>query len=417
MTASTSIGAFVDPVATAALLRGAGLDVTDARPEYLRHKPGETTIVGYDLTTGEGGHARGYVRWCESEQRAARILGKAAARRPTQSPVGVAVVGLNPNAVFFGFPNDARLHRLRWYTTPRKLKRSLDGLRPAGLRCSGSKRVLEVIRYNPARRAVARLHLAIVGGPAMDLLVRYSARPAAPALAEAARHLRRHGVPTPAPIAQLEAGHVTIDEYVRGREPGGTHGEEGHLTTEIAAVLETLHSAPLPPLAATRDAHTELDRARAALTAVARWDASLAGPAGSLSDLLVDSMPRADEPPTLLHGDLHRGNLLVGDDRLWLLDLDRTAVGPAAIDLGCLRADAIARDLRRPGSPPSTLARTDEAIDIYRSSNPNIDDRTIAWYTAVAVADQALLAMRTLTPGWIEMSSALVGTAIGLCRR
>ena len=45
------------------------------------------------------------------------------------------------------------------------------------------------------------------------------------------------------------------------------------------------------------------------------------------------------EEPRLGHGDLKCDNILAAEDRIWLLDLDRTGLADPAMDLGKLLAD------------------------------------------------------------------------------
>ena len=139
-----------------ARLAGAGLPVVSAVPDYVRDKQPESTIVAYRFELDDGSWTRGYAHRCVDSRRVERIHHKAARLRPGTTDLGHGVFRLDPHTVVYGFPTDARLRRLRWYTTPRKLKRSLaplfDGIK------RGSS--IEVLRYKPERRMVARMTLA-----------------------------------------------------------------------------------------------------------------------------------------------------------------------------------------------------------------------------------------------------------------
>jgi len=56
------------------------------------------------------------------------------------------------------------------------------------------------------------------------------------------------------------------------------------------------------------------------------------------SKLIVDYEKLSDARPVLLHGDLHPKNILLDDERLFLLDLDQAATGAAALDVGSVIA-------------------------------------------------------------------------------
>ena len=106
----------------------AGLDVTTASPDYVRHKPDQTTVIGYRFANAVGETSRGYAVWCSDRDRASAIYAKALSLRPRDCALGPGVARLDDKTVIYGFPNDARLRRLRWYSQPRKIKRSLHGL-------------------------------------------------------------------------------------------------------------------------------------------------------------------------------------------------------------------------------------------------------------------------------------------------
>lgn len=71
--------------------------------------------------------------------------------------------------------------------------------------------------------------------------------------------------------------------------------------------------------------------------------ALLPGLRGTLTDLASAAVLRLDAAPAesghRLHGDYKCDNVLVENDRLRLLDLDRVTVGDPALDLGKMTAD------------------------------------------------------------------------------
>lgn len=55
----------LDETAATARMNAAGMDTT-ATPLYVRHKPGETTIIAYRFSLADGTSTHGYAHWCVS---------------------------------------------------------------------------------------------------------------------------------------------------------------------------------------------------------------------------------------------------------------------------------------------------------------------------------------------------------------
>ena len=273
---------------------------------------------------------------------------------------------LDPHTVLYGFPNDARLRRLRWYIDPLKLKRSLADLTEPAERISGRRTSVEVLRYKPERRVVTRVDLATTDGLSRSLLVRYGTRREAARVAAIAAHLRRNEVATPAPIAQLEDNRVAVDQFIEGDQLRDVVRNVGADSTEFATALVRFHTTPAPGLTEHRSPDTDLEKAIRGLAGLTAWAPSLGGEAAALAECLTAKLPADNGPGMLLHGDLHAKNILVHRGVTSFVDLERVAVGPAAIDLGCFRAHAIALSIRQPGWSPTALAHADAVIDHYQ---------------------------------------------------
>ena len=215
MNAHASLQELLDPPTATFRFREAGIDVTHVEPDYVRFKPDDTTIVSYLLTTSDGSsNERGYVRWCTDVAEADTISRKAQTLRQTTSQLGVATTRLDDHTIFYPFPNDARLRRMRWHTTPRKWKRTLRPLVPHPMQLSGSRSTVEVLRYKPERRVVVAGHLSTTNGHRRSVLIRYTTTQHAAAMAHLAVALRRAGIDTPEPLLQLDDGRVSVDEFV-----------------------------------------------------------------------------------------------------------------------------------------------------------------------------------------------------------
>jgi aminoglycoside phosphotransferase (APT) family kinase protein len=400
----------IDAAGSTALLVRAGLQVQQAVPTYIRHKPGTGTIVAHRIDLGHGDTTWGYAHWFADPARAEEIWRKAIALHPKPSPAGPGVVRLDPHTVCRLFPNDGALRRLRWWVEPRKLKRSLGSCAEPGRRVSARGTRVQVLRYKPQRRVVLRVDLA-TGTRRRRLLVRYSARSDRGALSRFARHLHRHGVAVPTPIGQFEGGHVTVDSFVDGTALcsaalAGAAIDAG----EIAAAISRFHGSP-PLEAKRRSPFTDLSSARAGLRTLTSLHPASADVARSIAGALEHTMPEPDDSAVLLHGDLHGDNMLVSPDGVLFVDLERISLGPAAADLGQLLGHATAVESHRAATSASLLDLALAAVDDYRRSGGSVDPGALAWYTAIALTEQAVLSVRRLEPDWATRSIELLEAA------
>ena len=410
MTPPPSLDALIVSAEATAALQAGGLAIERAEPAYVRHKPHETTIIAYRLALTQANATWGYAVWCEDAARAEQIHQKARTLGPRTSAAGPGLSRIDANTVFYAFPNDARLRRLRWYTDPRKLKRSLEPLTEVGERISGSRTTVEVLRYKPERRVVTRVELATTSHT-RALLVRYSTRRQARHLSRVAIHLRGGGISTPAPVAQLEGGRVTVDEYTEGVQLYDAVRAGTVEPVTLANAIVDFHATPAPRWTAQRTAADDMERVVTGLADLGSWHRTLSGPAGQLAAALRRHLPPAAGRTVLLHGDLHTKNLLAHDDRISFIDLERVATGPAAIDLGFLNAHAIALGLRQLGWSPNAQQHARLATDHYQSVTHMIAPSELAWHTSLGLAEQALLVARHLEPQWQHTSASLLHLA------
>ncbi len=398
----------------AARLTAAGLPVVTAKPDYVRNKPPASAIVAYRFGLDDGTWTRGYAQFCGDVDRVDRIHHKAVRFRPTETDLGHGVFRLDPHTVVYGFPTDARLRRLRWYTTPRKLKRSLAPLVPRMKRASR----IEVLRYKPERRMVARVDAATGDGP-VPLLIRYSTDARGHRLARVAGALRSAGVDCPEPLGVLEDGRVSVDRFVGGRQLVDVVRTGRGDPCWLAHCLLRFHTATPPGGVGLRTPADDLWRVHSGLRGLATRCPDLAGTARSIGLLLGRRVPLGLPAGRygFIHGDLHAKNVLVDDTRLWFVDLERVAVGPIAVDLGTLLAHALAGEVRRPGWSPNAVWFARSVVEAVRAAGPGpggngmVEERELAWYTAVGLVDQAVLVSRHFEGEWIDTSHRLLDLA------
>ncbi len=381
-----------------------GVPVREAAAEYVRHKPEQSTVVAFRFTTTDGATGRAYANWNAETGRADEVYRKAATLRPRDTPWGAGLHRADDHTVVYMFPNDPRLRRMRWYVTPRKLKRTLAAV--AGP-VSGRSEVT-ILRYKPERRVVAKVNLHRRTGETSPLLLRYTTDKDQGRLAGLGRYLHGQGVPTPRPVAQLENGAVTIDEFVPGEQLREI--VERGLSPDLARPLLDLHRVKPPNLPRRSIAH-EVAKAESGLAGLAAWHPQAAGLATDVGRLLRDKAPSDQEPFVLVHGDLHAKNVLIdlaGDARPCFVDLERAAIGPAAIDLGCYLAHARAMSVRQPSFAGAALAHADLTVESYRRRSSL---QGLGWHVGIGLIDQALLVARHLEPDWEQNSLALLQLA------
>ncbi len=412
-----SLSSLLDERQATQRLFEAGLDVATASPDYVRYKPEQSTVIGYRFAGSDGEATRGYAVWCPDRNRASAIYDKALSLRPRDSALGPGVVRLDDQTVVYGFPNDARLRRLRWYSQPRKIKRSLHGvpgLFGPGEEISSRRTTVEVLRYKPERRLVVAIDLVSRSRRTLPIVLRYMTHRDAPNLASTAAALRGNGVETPAPLAQLDGGRIGIDEFAPGEQLRSLIDRGLACSTTTADALRRFHQTEPPVGAVRRSVLDDLSQAERALAGLADLHLSLTGPLAALAHRLAKTAPDEPGPQRLIHGDLHPKNIL-GDptgqrDNVTFVDLERAAIGQPASDLGRLLGHAKALEVRAPGSHATATEFANAVVDHYRFGVP-ISEAELCWYTAIALIDQATLVARHLEGDWRWCSAYLAAAA------
>jgi hypothetical protein len=127
----------------------------------------------------------------------------------------------------------------------------------------------------------------------------------------------------------------------------------------------------------------------------------------------------AEEPAVTVHGDLHTANLLVDNDGVVFIDLDRMAAGDPALDLALLGTRLLLVAFDRGVAVPD-VARTIAALPgLYEAAGGRpINSRTYAWYVAaMLVGRQIKTAVRHLAPNATTLAPALLGRAAAILER
>lgn len=178
----------------------------------------------------------------------------------------------------------------------------------------------------------------------------------------------------------------------------------------LAQTLASLHSISIPSHL-PRFLRHDPDRLRncARIIGIARPD--VARVANELDRKLRSTVP-CEEPSVCLHGDVHPKNGIALNGVVTLIDLDQSAVGPAAADLGSMLA--LLHYNWRTGL--LTHKRKQELasafLDAYAGSRQLPSQRSLTWHTAAALlSERALRSVNRIRPEGLRHLSLLLTDA------
>ena len=123
---------------------------------------------------------------------------------------------------------------------------------------------------------------------------------------------------------------------------------------------------------------------------------------GRYVELSLARPPAPSAAPRLVHGDLHSEQIQLTSHGPALLDVDRLGAGDPMVDLGTLAADLRVRGHHR-------LA--EHVVNAYLDAAPPCHPAALAVGVGCGLVERALLAFRTLQPGWPETVPAVLAEA------
>jgi len=309
----------IDPPERGLLVEALGLEPA-ARVTLLSREPlGEGSVAGFDVTAGDGGTVTYFVD--TSRRVVARETGMLAGS-PDDPDVRVWVHPADPHlpafaAVAFAHAAESLLGRL-------------------GIEVTGAP---ELVVYRAGRRGVLRI-------PTADGTTWVKAVPPSRvvAIVDAHRVLARAGVPVPRVRGWSEDG-VVVWDAASGTPAPDAAWTPASLLDAVDELRARIASVPLQQRARTR-LERRLDWYDGRLQAV------LAGEQAALASDIVRQI-RADwrdEEPAGIHGDLHFGQLFLGDDDTitGVIDVDTAGEGAPSDDTAAFLAHAVASALLTP---------------------------------------------------------------------
>ena len=397
--------AFLEVVQRAA--PGARLD--RARPRYVRYKSGTNCLVAYRLE-GEGGPIDVYAKahgWDAPAK-----LDKAAERRGVGGALGRSRFAIDDRGIVVSvFPNDSKLAALGRLGDHAARRRLLSRILPEreGL-WDGA---LETLRYKPERRYVARL--AAPDGTRVALKLYTEADFARANRNAKSCSARSHRSPDrlrlPERVGKLTPHAALALEWIEGETLSeAIAAGRGEACARVGEALASLHARLGPELPQrTRDADAAL-AAELALSLSQLWPPH-ARRAAALAVRIASDLPRDAGGLCMVHGDFYDRQVILCEDRVAILDLDRAAHATPLVDLGSF----IARLLRHSALGELAEPRLREAaralLEGYQAARGEPIPDGLAAYTALALLQLAAEPFREHAPDWPDRIAALLGRA------
>ena len=391
------LGLVLDANALATALQGllpaAGIE--EVRPTYLRYKPATSCLAGFTAATALGPldlAAKAYKPGRYAVERARPVP------EGLRSPVGPVALGLDAPAVLIRIvPYDRELEALPRLVDPAGRRRLLDKLVPEfaaadwqQLRHKPGRRHIGLLTQDGLPRAIVKLY-APGDFPQARRGARFAAGVGEAALLGAST---RHGILVSA--WQPGTGLAELDPD----EPGTRAAVEA-----AATALAALHAErPGELLPTTLDVEAEAVRATACSLATILPE--LAERATRVAERIAGTLLETDGRLVPLHGDFSADQVVVQETGVRLIDWDRAALGPAALDLGSFIAslEMAARQAGRPRPKPLI-----EAFAAAYAAATGAPPKGARLWTAAALLRLAVEPFRRRRADWPKLTRALLG--------
>jgi Phosphotransferase enzyme family len=346
------------------------------RPRYIKYKPGVRSYVMYDLSIS-GSVKRAFAAMY-TRGRADKMWSRASQR--TGADLGGATATLIPelDAIVHFYPEDPKLPGLRVAASARRMSELLKE----------RVRLIQLVRYKPARRAVLRYE---VESSAREVVYgKIRADDGGALLAELEPSLRRAGISTPALISYQPELRMTVFDNSPGtplRELRGTRAYNAWMRP-VAKTLGRLHSVSISCLGPQAVASEANDLALA-VHSIGTLVPSIANAAEHLGDRVIAGMAGAPRRVATLHGSWHDDQVLVSERGVTLLDLDSACMGDPAVDVGHFLAYL-------------SVGGLDEARSLFLDAYSSFARRPdgVFLFEAAALLRWATLPFRRLDPDW-----------------
>jgi hypothetical protein len=359
--------------------------VRSCSPYYVKYKPGRYCRVQYeldvrDLDSGRIAREVAHVS-LYSPARARKLAVKNGVSAPTPEAAYIADL----SAIAQRFPFDLGLPGLSEAVSSPKMMRRLRRTLP-GTGLSGCD--IELVRYKAAKRAVLRYRLDGSSGRCVYGKLR---KDGARSLSDVSHALRRAGVRTPKTIAffsdlslvvQAEADGVRLSDFRQ------TPSYKRWMP-EVAEALARLHDTPIGSLPRHKP-QTEADELFEETATIGALVPSVASQADALARRLVPMLGSTYRSPAPTHGSFHDDQVLVGEQGVTFVDVDRAMLADPLIDVGHFLSYL---------SAERAVDAREEFLTAYVAARGDTEDHHLL-YESASLLRWATLPFRELRPGW-----------------
>ena len=401
--------------------------LVSAHLQYLRYKPGVRMLATYELELEDGRRVPAHA-WGTRPSDLAKMA-KEAGRVRTSGAWGPGRILSSSRCLLMEpYPEDRHLTTLATFADPDAGRRLIEERMPE---CGGrSWTELQILSYKPERRFVGALH----NGEEPLFVVRGHTRSRFSRALRAARAFRTSdGFRIPELRGFSRSRGVLLMEWMEGRVmdssvwegvgegPGGEGGKDGtggrggtELARRVGAALAELHGQAALPLRrhAPRRESRGLGGAARGVRAVLskRWGRRVR----TVTQALRGRLDEDGSPtwrPVPLHGDFHPDQLLVHDDALVLLDLDRAALGDPASDLATFVSHMERRALEGQLSDAAVSSVEAALLEGYERAGGCLEPERYRLQKAASLLRLAPQPFRERSPAWPSLTRSLVERA------
>ncbi len=384
-----------------------GIDPARAAPTYVRHKPGTSCVVAYQLSQN-GKQVDVHAHACVASE--LPKLKKIFARSHAAASAGWSAVWPQDAVMVSFFPNDGKLLSLGRLVDADSRRRLLRKLFPA--RPDAWNATVDRLRYKPQRRYVGRV--AIAGKP-LALLKCYTDIGYAAAL-HATNAFPHGGFARLAKrIGKLNRHRMLAFEWLPGRLLSDLIVEDCSLdrVADTGVALAGLHYRGAMGLThRTRGAEIRgLHAVTNGLDQLCPW---LSDRVHRLTDCIAGwlaSQPSRDRP---IHGDFDASQVLIADESISIIDLDEAVYGDPLQDVGTFLAHLERAAISGLLTDSGVSRIKDALVDGYQSVVGAVDLSQINMYTAAALVRLAPHSFRQREPDWPDRTGAIVKQAESL---
>jgi aminoglycoside phosphotransferase len=380
------------------ITRGGPSEIDSCEKQRIKYRIGESLRVLYRLSINGRAHL---------------IAAKAFAGSYSENAGGISDISIGKSAqfvdsdigaAFWMFPNDRKIRHLSL------LRDKPETLSPV---LAGKWHRSEGVAYVPEKCATVRC--LDRDGQTVAYAKMYAAAEGH-SIGETYLQLSSACTRIVKPLEYSQLHHLLLLEAVPGSRIADL--QDKRLSDGLAGLAQTLaslHSASIPSHLRRFRRH-DPDRLGNCARIIGTARPDVARVANELDRELRSSIP-CEEPLVCLHGDVHPKNGIASNGLVTLIDLDQSAVGPTAADLGSMlallhynyRIGLITRSRQR------ELANA--FLNAYAGSGQLPSEKSLSWHTAAALlSERALRSVNRVRPEGLQHLSWLLNDAREILR-